>query len=374
MTGRGTVGRISVRRAAATAALALAALAAAPSPGHAQFWPFKRHKKPEVPTQPAAPSMPQLPQAPLLPQAQGAAAQGGAAPAVPAQTPEEAAKAAQAADRERYLREARARELARDTTVQNAQDRLNAWALVRAIDPADPEAAQGSERARQDLALARGREQSARTQAVDSTTKAQVRTQLRTANAAAESGDTKGAESQVNAVLAEHPEDPQARSLQAALAARRKAEEARKLYLMLGGGLLLGGGGAGVLAWRALRSARDRAKQDRQMRRAHVQVVDGVGRGRLVPVEGMVFRIGAAQSDDPSAHNDLVLSDAARAISRHHCTIMKRDGRHYLLDASLNGTTLNGDPVARGEDRRLEDGDEFVLADSTRLKFLVSQE
>ena len=29
-----------------------------------------------------------------------------------------------------------------------------------------------------------------------------------------------------------------------------------------------------------------------------------------------VFRIGAAQSEDPAAHNDLVLSDAARAISR----------------------------------------------------------
>ena len=345
--------------------LQLTAVAGSPTMAGAQFWPFKHHKPPAAPSQPTVPSLPTMPQAPQMP----AATQPAAAP-----TPEEAAKVAQAADRDRYLREARAREMTRDSTAQNAQDRLNAWSLVRAIDPADPEAVQGHERAHQDLELARSREQSAKSQAVDSSSRAQVRTQLRGASAAAEAGDVKTAETQVNAVLAEHPDDPQARSLQAVLAARRKAEEMKKLYLMLGGGLLLGGGGAGYLAWQAIRNARDRAQQEQSSRKAHVQVVDGVGRGRLVAVEGTVFRIGAAQSDMPDARNDLVLSDAAKAISRHHCTIMKRNGRHFLLDASLNGTTLNGDPIARGDDRRLENGDEFVLAESTRLKFLVSQE
>ena len=341
--------------------LTAGALAIAPASAHAQFWPFKHHKAPEPPAQPTVPTAPSVP-AVQLPSA------------APAQTPEEAAKAAQAADHDRYLREARAREMTRDTTTQNAQDRLNAWSLVRAIDPADPEAAQGHERARQDLELARARDQSARSQAADSSSRAQVRTQLHGATAAADAGDVKGATAQVNAVLAEHPDDPQARSLQASLAARERADERKHLFLLLGSGLLLGGGGAGYLAWRAIRNARDRAKQAAASRKAHVQVVDGVGRGRLVPVDGTVFRIGAAQSDMPDARNDLVLSDEAKAISRHHCTIMKRNGRHFLMDASLNGTTLNGDPVTRGEDRRLEDGDEFVLAESTRLKFLISQE
>ena len=361
----GSVRAVLLRAAAlqlTVGALGIAALA--PATAGAQFWPFKRHQAPPPPAQPTVPAPPQTPQFPTVAQPAG----------VTPPTPEEAAKAAQAADRDRYLREARAREMTRDSTAQNAQDRLNAWSLVRAIDPADPEATQGHERARQDLELARSREQSAKSQAADSSTRAQVRTQLRGASAAAEAGDTKTAEVQVNAVLAEHPDDPQARSLQAVLAARRKAEDMKKLYLMLGGGLLLGGGGAGYLAWQALKNARDRAQQAQASRKAHVQVVDGVGRGRLVAVEGTVFRIGAAQSDMPDAHNDLVLSDEAKAISRHHCTIMKRNGRHYLLDASLNGTTLNGDPIARGEDRRLDDGDEFVLAESTRLKFLVSQE
>jgi hypothetical protein len=351
-----------VRRRALAAGLLLGQLALSAGPAHGQWWPFKR-KKPQPPPAPA------LPQAPPLPAGLPGYA-GAGAPAAP--TPAEAAAAAQAADRERYLREARARELQRDTTVQNAQDRLTAWSLVRAIDPADPEASAGHERARQDLELARRREQSARAQAADSAQRAALRSELGAAKAAADAGDLKAAEVRVGEALAAHPEDPQARSMQAAIAARRRAEEARKLYLMLGGGLLLGSGGVGYVAWRALRDARQRARERENSRQANVQVIDGVARGRFVPLAAPVFRIGAVGSETPEEKNDLVISDADRRVSRHHCTIVKRDGRYYLIDASRNGTWLNGEALPRGEQRRLEDGDELVIADAARLKFLVT--
>jgi hypothetical protein len=331
------------------------ALAAPLEPAGAQWWPFKRRRPPQPPaaTAPVRPTEP-APEQPAAP------------------PPADAALAAQAADRERYLREARARELTRDTTAQNAQDRLTAWSLVRAIDPADPEAAQGHARARDDLALARRREQAARVQAADSAERAQVRTQLRGAQAAMQGGDVRSAEAQVSQALAVAPDDPQARSLQAAIAARRRSDELRRLYLLLGGGMLLGGGGVGYVAWRAVRSARDRARERAAARQANLQVIDGVGRGRFVPITGPVFRIGAVASELPEERNDLVISDAARMVSRHHCTILKREGEYYLVDASLNGTWLNGVAVPRGEQHRLDDGDELVVADAARLRFLVT--
>ena len=103
-----------------------------------------------------------------------------------------------------------------------------------------------------------------------------------------------------------------------------------------------------------------------------MQVIDGVGRGRFVSIAGPVFRIGAVGAETPEEKNDLVISDADRRVSRHHCTIVKRDGHYYLIDASRNGTWLNGEALPRGEQRRLEDGDELVVADAARLKFLVT--
>jgi pSer/pThr/pTyr-binding forkhead associated (FHA) protein len=48
-----------------------------------------------------------------------------------------------------------------------------------------------------------------------------------------------------------------------------------------------------------------------------------------------------------------------------------RKGRDYfLLDSSLNGTRLNDRRLDRGEHHVLRDGDEFVLAESARIKFL----
>jgi pSer/pThr/pTyr-binding forkhead associated (FHA) protein len=104
--------------------------------------------------------------------------------------------------------------------------------------------------------------------------------------------------------------------------------------------------------------------------RAIVKVIDGVGRGRLAPVEKEVFRIGAADGERPDEKNDLVISDSAALVSRYHCTILRKGRDYFLLDSSLNGTRLNDQPLQRGEHQPLDDGDEIVLAGASRLKFL----
>jgi pSer/pThr/pTyr-binding forkhead associated (FHA) protein len=101
-----------------------------------------------------------------------------------------------------------------------------------------------------------------------------------------------------------------------------------------------------------------------------VKVIDGVGRGRLMPIEKEIFRIGAADGERPEEKNDLIISDSAGSVSRYHCTILRKGRDYFLLDSSLNGTRLNDELMERGEHHPLEDGDEFVVAGAARLKFL----
>lgn len=132
--------------------------------------------------------------------------------------------------------------------------------------------------------------------------------------------------------------------------------------------------GLSVLAKRLGDRHRERVSQRKQaadQRKAMLKVIDGIGRGRFYTMENSVFRIGAASSDKTDEHNDLVLSDSAAAISRYHCSVMRRDGKFYLIDSSLNGTELNDELLDRGEDRVLADGDEFTLANVSRVKFLL---
>jgi pSer/pThr/pTyr-binding forkhead associated (FHA) protein len=63
---------------------------------------------------------------------------------------------------------------------------------------------------------------------------------------------------------------------------------------------------------------------------------------RVFPIEKPVVRIGRA------GDNDLVLSDAARHVSRWHAALIaEADGPLILSDLeSANGTFLNGRPIA----------------------------
>ena len=66
-----------------------------------------------------------------------------------------------------------------------------------------------------------------------------------------------------------------------------------------------------------------------------------------------------------AAQNDWVLQDPERILSKHHCTVLHRDGAYFLTDFSVNGTYLNDSEqrIARNQTVRLQDGDHFVLGE-----------
>ena len=204
------------------------------------------------------------------------------------------------------------------------------------------------------------------------------RRRLRAAENALLTRNLAGAESVVNDVLAESPDDPKALSLLAAIQAARRAQALRRRVLFIAGALLAVAAGLGVLIARLKKkkqsesAAAPSTEAGPTAPRAILKVVDGVGRGRLVPITTNIFRIGAAEGTREDDRNDLVLSDAKALISRYHCSLFRKDDEFYLIDASLNGTVLNGVPLERGEQRVLDDGDEFVLAGSARVKFLAT--
>ncbi len=306
----------------------------------------------------------------------GPARPAQAAPVAPAQPTAPTPEQIQAEEKARLLRDARARDFTRQVTAQNAEERLMAWGLVRAIDPSDGEALRGYDQARRDLEAAKKLEEAAKAREADAETQKQVRAQLREANAAFDAGELDRADRAVEDVLATSPDDPQALSLRAAVAEKRRSKEFRRLLLSVGGFFGLSAAVIFWMAWRGIKERRARSKEEAASApaapKALLKVVDGVGRGRLVPLQADVFRIGAAQGEGAGEQNDLVISDSGALVSRYHCSIIRKGKDYLLIDSSLNGTELNGAPLQRGEHHVLEDGDEFVLARAARVKFLVT--
>ena len=66
-----------------------------------------------------------------------------------------------------------------------------------------------------------------------------------------------------------------------------------------------------------------------------------------------------------AAQNDWVLQDPERILSKHHCTVLYREGAYFLTDFSVNGTFLNDSQqrIARNQTIELNDGDHFVLGE-----------
>jgi len=342
--------RFRLQRSLLCAAIAIATLA--PASAHAQGIFFWKKKKPPPPPPAAAPV---------------AAAQA------PPVTPPNALTPTQQADKDRLLKQAREKALNRDTTEQGAEERAELFKMVLIIDGSDTEARMGFDQAQKDIDAAHARDAAAQKSKEDAT--AAKRDKLRQAETAIDAGDLKMADSQVDDVLSTSPDDPRALSLKATIADKRKSAATRKKLLILGA-IVLAVAIAGVLLMiqllRAKREHDKEAKATAAARKAILKVVDGVGRGKLLALDKDVFRIGAAMGNKPEEQNDLVLSDSESVISRYHCSIIKKDGGFWLVDSSQNGTSLNDQKLDRGEDHNLEDGDEFVLADVSRIKFLFT--
>jgi hypothetical protein len=79
------------------------------------------------------------------------------------------------------------------------------------------------------------------------------------------------------------------------------------------------------------------------------------------------FRIGRA------ADNEGVLPvDATSGVSGHHCVITVADGGWYVQDdKSKFGTTVNGQPIPKGEPFRLEDGAVLGLGPKLKIGFQI---
>jgi hypothetical protein len=301
------------------------------------------------------------PPATSAPPAQAAPAQPNAVapvqPGPPALTP------AQQEDKRRLQERARTRSATPEATTAAAND------------PADVEARLGYEQAQRDLEAARAQETlQAQQRDTDARTQASAaqarREQLGTAERALYARDLNTADQAVGVVLAQTPDDPRALSLRDAIRQTREARAFTRRMLMAAGAMLVLAVGIIVLL-KKLSPRRDAAREGGGAK-AVVKVVDGIGRGKLMLVEKEVFRIGAADGERPDEKNDLVVSDSGALVSRYHCTILRKGRDYFLLDSSLNGTRLNGRRLDRGEHHPLEDGDEFVLADAARVKFLVT--
>ena len=342
---------LCLHRALLGAAFSLAMLT--PASADAQGILFWKKKKPPPPPPPAA-VIPPAAQAPPV-------------------TPPNALTPAQQADKDRMVKQAREKSLTRDTTAQGAEERAELWKMVLIIDGSDTEARMGFDQAQKDIDAAHARDAAVQKTREDAI--ATKRDKLRQAETALDAGDLKTADTQVDDVLSTAPDDPRALSLKAAIADKRKSAATRKKMLILGAIILAAAVAGGLLLMQLVRAKREHDKEARAAaaaRKAILKVVDGVGRGKLVALEKDVFRIGAAMGTRPEEQNDLVLSDSDSAISRYHCSIIRKDGGFWLVDSSLNGTSLNEQQLDRGEDHSLEDGDEFVLADVTRIKFLFT--
>ena len=364
-------------------------VASTPSPALAQLgWAKKmlgmKKKKPAPP--PAAPAGAQQPQQPAgqpaakpgAPAAAPAAGTAAAAPAAPlggqspAAAPGDVAAAQRQAERDTMMAYGRRLDSQQPQTAATAKERLDFWEGIKLSGGVDPEVFQRYQQALRDFDQLRKQDSVRR--AGDSSAAA-VSARIERATRALQARDLDGAQTSVDEILAANPDNQRALFLKDRITALQKAKRFKILLFGLGAALLVIGAAVAAFAGRILKKDKDgdaksAAAPGAAKQKVLLKVVDGVGRGKLYTMDGDVLRIGAAHSDKPEEHNDVVISDSEAAVSRFHCSIIRRGKDYFLVDSSLNGTEVNDKPLDRGEHHRLNDGDEFTLAAVSRLKFL----
>ncbi len=266
---------------------------------------------------------------------------------------------------------ARQRDAACDSTVGCARERLELWKMVQIEDPSSIEAKLNYDRAQRDLDAARARDE--RQLARDESLNVDRLNRLREAEQYLRRADFDAAETLVDDVLRASPDNERARSMRAVIELRRQQRSTliRIVVVAVVAVIVIA-----LLVWLtviAVRRHRAAAVDDVAVgdtRRATLQVIDGIGRGRSAAVTGDVFRIGATEGVE-GTQNNLVLSDSGARISRFHCNVTRKDGQFFVVDTSSNGTTLNSRPLKRGKAKRINSGDTLVVAESSVLTFTV---
>ena len=358
---------------------AVIAIAAAPSSAEAQLgWVKKilgKGKKPP-PAQQAPPAAGQPAGAPAAAPAAPGAPAAAQQPGAPAPDPAVAAAAAQKqAEKDTLFAYGRRLDSAQPQTLASTKERLDFWEGLKLSGMVEPEVFQRYQQALRDHDELK-KQDSVRRSSDSSATALNAR--IERATRALQARNLDGAQSSVDEILAANPDNQRALLLRDQILDLQRAKRF-KLVLFTGGAALLAlAVGAAAFARKVMKkekgeegaAAGGKAAAKGASRKALIKIVDGVGRGKLFPMEADIFRIGAATSDRPEEKNDLVISDSAAAVSRFHCSIIRRGHDWFLIDSSLNGTDVNDAPLGRGEHHRLRDGDEFTLANVSRLKFL----
>jgi hypothetical protein len=352
------------------------ALLAFPREAEAQFGWVKRLLGKKSP--PPAQTAPQLPNAPavspgstLTPTPIQVAPRGP----TPAESAAAAAQAEQKAEKERNLDYGRTLDQ-KEKTMDNAKERLSFWEGMKLNYGFDAETHQRYEAARRDLEQLK-QEDSVR-KAADKKS-LDLNAKLERAQRSLNMRSISDVESITDDILSTDPSNQRALALRDQARAYQKAKRLKIALFAAAGAAIALFLVLGTLAKKVFKKenaagaeASGAAKPNAAASRgaAYIKIIDGVGRGKLVAIKNDVFRIGAAAGSDEEDRNDLVISDTLKAVSRFHCSILRKGRDYFLIDSSLNGTRLNDRVLDRGENHRLRDGDEFSVADVARLKFV----
>ncbi|MBX3145455.1 MAG: FHA domain-containing protein [Gemmatimonadales bacterium] len=271
------------------------------------------------------------------------------------------------------IQQALAADQSADTSVAHIRERMARWTQVMLQDPTNVVAQSALQQARDDLRMAN--ERALQAGKADQATRDVVASRLNQAEIDIRDKNWTTAEQHLRFVLDQDGANPRARSLMAELEKGRRLSDLQRQALYIIPVLVILAAGLVIvvkLGAKYRESRQQKADAIAATRAAVLQIVDGVGRGKLVTLDKDkgIFKIGAAQGPADAEKNDLVISDSANQVSRYHCTLVRKAGEYYLIDSSLNGTAVNGDPLKRGDHFLLDDGDEITLAEVTRLKFL----
>jgi FHA domain len=95
-----------------------------------------------------------------------------------------------------------------------------------------------------------------------------------------------------------------------------------------------------------------------------LRCVDGPCKGETFALDGPETLIGAVDGEA-----DIVINDRKRLISRRHCLIWQEKRDFYIIDESVNGTFVNGQPVSKENGQLLRNKNEISLAGAATLIF-----
>ena len=246
----------------------------------------------------------------------------------------------------------------------NPAEQASLYTRILNIDPNNMPAAQGYKDAQQKVEQSRAQqqqraEQEAR-QGQEQTNKQQeLQRAMNSGEAAFLQGNLGRAMSELSIAERIAPGNP------AVTALRQRVSAAYSLHQRV---RWIAGGGAGVALLAALVYFWRRRRRGGSDRRAVLEVVDGIDKGRRFPLDAAVSHIGAV-AQDGGARNEIVVRDAERMVSRFHCEIHRRENQLFLVDCnSSNGTFVDSKRALAGKPVRLKNGSRVELGQTCALQ------